>query len=121
MTLKIQIIVITIAVLAILVTIYLIKKERLGLRIAMPWLLVFVLIILNAAVPSIMVWISNLIGIYAPVNMVIFFGGIFVMLIIYSLTMSVFSNRKKIRDLVQKVAIMEEEMKKQQESETSCK
>ena len=116
MTLKIQIIVIAVAALAILFTILLIKKERLGLKIAMPWLVVFILIIIFAAIPSFMDWLSDLIGIYAPVNMVLFLAGIFLMIIIYSLTMSVFSNRKKIRDLVQKVAYLEERMNKKEAS-----
>lgn len=112
MSLKIQIIVIAVAALAIIMSFVLIKKERLGLRIAMPWLLVFVLIIIFAAIPSFMDWLANLIGIYSPVNMVLFLAGIFLMLILYSLMMTVFSNRKKIRDLVQKVAYLEEQMKK---------
>ncbi len=117
MTLRLQIIVIAVAVLAIVFTIYLIKKDRLGLRIAMPWLIVFVLIIVFAAAPSLMDWFSHLIGIYAPVNMVLFLAGIFLMIIIYSLTMSVFSNRKKTRDLIQKVAYLESLLKKENESE----
>lgn len=112
MTLKIQIIVIAVALLAMLFTFLLIKKERLGLRIAMPWLIVFVLIILLAAIPSLMDWLANLIGVYAPLNMVLFLAGIFLMIIIYSLTISVFSTRKKTRDLIQKVAYLEEQLKK---------
>ena len=117
MSLKLQIIVIAVAVLAIVFTIILIKKERLGLRIAMPWLVVFILIIIFAAIPSLMDWLSGLIGIYAPVNMVLFLAGIFLMIIIYSLTMSVFSDKKKIRDLIQKVAYLEEQINKKNESE----
>lgn len=117
MTLRLQIIVITIAVLAIIFSIALIKKEKLGLKIAMPWLIVFVLIIVFAAIPAIMDWFSDLIGIYAPVNMVLFLAGIFLMIIIYSLTMTAFSNRKKIRDLVQKVAYLESQMKQESASE----
>ena len=112
MSLRLEIIVIVVAVMAIIFTIALIKKERLGLRIAMPWLVVFVLIILFAAIPGLMEWLSGALGIYAPVNMVLFLAGIFLMIIIYSLTMAVFANRKKIRDLVQKVAYLEEQIKK---------
>ncbi len=117
MTLKIQIIVIAVAVLAIVFTTVLIKKDRLGLKIAMPWLVVFVLIIIFAAIPALMDWFSNLIGIYDPVNMVLFLAGIFLMIIIYSLTMSVFSTKKKIRDLIQKVAYLESQIKKEKENE----
>ena len=121
MSLKIQIIVIAVAALAILFTIVLIKKGRLGLRITMPWLIVFVLIILFAAIPSFMDWLAGLIGIYAPVNMVLFLAGIFLMIIIYSLTMSVFSNRKKIRDLTQKVAYLEEKMSRETNADNEAK
>ena len=117
MTLRIQLIVIAVAVLAIVFTIVLIKKDRLGLKIAMPWLVVFILIILFAAAPPLMDWFSDLIGIYAPLNMILFLAGIFLMIIIYSLTMSVFSNKKKIRDLIQKVAYLEEQIQKKSESE----
>ena len=117
MTLRIQIIVIAVAVLAIVFTIVLIRKDRLGLRIAMPWLVVFVLIILFAAIPPFMDWFSGLIGIYAPLNMVLFLAGIFLMIIIYSLTMSVFSDKKKIRDLIQKVAYLEEQVNKKNKSD----
>ena len=117
MTLKIQIIVIAVAMLAIVFTTVLIKKDRLGLKIALPWLIVFVLIIIFAAIPDLMDWFSNLIGIYDPVNMVLFIAGIFLMIIIYSLTMSVFSTKKKIRDLIQKVAYLESQMKKENENE----
>lgn len=117
MTLRLQIIVIVVAVLAIVFTIALIKKDRLGLRIAMPWLVVFVLIIIVAAIPSLLDWISGVIGIYAPANMVLLLTGIFLMIIIYSLTMAVFSNRKKLRDLIQKVAYLESQLKKENDSE----
>ncbi len=118
MSLRIQIIVIAVAAIALIFTIVMIKKERLGLRIAMPWIVVFILIILFAAIPSFMEWLSGLIGIYAPVNMVLFLAGIFLMIIIYSLMMTVFENRKKIRDLIQKVAYLEERIKREESSET---
>lgn len=111
MTLRIQIIVISVAVIALIVTLILIKKEKLGIRIALPWLIVFVVIIIFAAIPSFMDKVAELIGIYSPVNMVLFLAGIFLMLIIYSLTIAIFTNRKKLRELTQKMAYLEEKMK----------
>jgi len=112
MTLRTQIIVIAIAVLAIVLTFILIKKGLLGLKITMPWLIVFVIVIVFAAAPTLMDKLSHLIGIYDPVNMVFFLGIIFLMLIIYSLTVSVYTNRQKTRDLIQKVAYLEEKLEK---------
>lgn len=110
MTLKLQILVIVIALLAIAFTFMLIKKGKLGFKISLPWLIVFVLIIIFAAIPALMDWISDVLGIYSPVNMIFFLAVLFLMLIIYSLTVTVFVNNKKTRELVQKVAYLEEKL-----------
>ena len=52
--------------------------------------------------------LSHLIGIYDPVNMIFLLSIIFLMLIIYSLTVAVYDNRKKTRDLIQKVAYLDD-------------
>lgn len=110
MTLKLQILVIAIAVLAIIFTFVLIRKGKLGFKISIPWLIVFVLIIIFAAIPPIMDWFSSILGIFSPVNMVFFLAVVFLMLIIYSLTVTVFASNKKTRDLIQKVAYLEEKL-----------
>ena len=110
MTLRIQIVVIALAVLAILVTFILIRKGKLGLKITLPWLIAFILVIIFAAIPKLMDKAADLIGIYDPVNMIFFLAIVFMSLIIYSLTFSVFENRQKIRDLIQKVAYLEEKL-----------
>ena len=110
MTLKLQIVVIVIAVLAIVMTLVLIRKGKLGLKISLPWLIVFVLVIIFAAIPTLMDKAAHLLGIYDPVNMIFFVAVVFLMLIIYSLTFSVYENRQKTRDLIQKVAYLEEKL-----------
>lgn len=117
MTLKIQIIVIAVALLAVIVSLILIKKDKLGLKIAMPWLIVLVIIIIFALAPVLLDKLADLLGVYDPLNMVLFLAGIFIMLIIYSLTITVYSNRKKIRELVQKLAYLEEKLKPKEEQD----
>ncbi|MBO7729833.1 MAG: DUF2304 domain-containing protein [Lachnospiraceae bacterium] len=118
MTLRIQIVVIAIAVLAIILTFVLIKKGLLGLKITLPWMIVFVLVILFAAIPHLMEKVSHLFGIYDPVNMVFFLGIVFLVMVIYSLTVSIYTNRQKTRDLIQKVAYLEEKLEQKQEQES---
>ncbi len=115
MTLRISISLIAVAALALIFTIVMIKKGKLGIKISLPWLVVYVLIILFAAIPSFMDWLAHLIGIYAPINMILFLAAIFLMLILYSLMMTVFSNRKKLRELAQKMAYLEEKLKEKEE------
>ena len=110
MTLRIQLVVIAIAVLAFILTFVLIRKGLLGLKITLPWMIVFVLVLLFAAIPGLMEKVSHLFGIYDPVNMVFFLAIVFLGLVIYSLTVSVYTNRQKTRDLIQKVAYLEEKL-----------
>ena len=98
MTLRIQLVVIAIAVIAFILTFVLIRKGMLGLKITLPWMIVFALVILFAAIPSLMNKAANLFGIYDPLNMVFFFSIVFLVLVIYSLTVSDNSNRQKTRD-----------------------
>ena len=117
MTLRIQIVAIAIAVLAIILTFVLIRKGKLGLKISLPWLIVFVLVIIFAAIPKLMDKAAHLLGIYDPVNMIFFVAVVFLMLIIYSLTFSVYENRQKTRDLIQKVAYLEEKLGQKQDDQ----
>lgn len=117
MTLKIQIVIIAIALLAIVMTFYFIKKGKLGLKIVMPWLVVFLLILIFAAIPKFMDWVASVIGIYDPVNMVFFLAVIFLSLIIYGLTMSLYETKKMTRDVIQKVAYLEEKLKQKNNDE----
>lgn len=110
MTLRIQLVVIAIAVLAFILTFILIRKGLLGLKITLPWMIVFILVILFAAIPGLMEKVSHLFGIYDPVNMIFFLAIVFLVLVIYSLTVSVYTNRQKTRDLIQKVAYLEEKL-----------
>jgi len=111
MTLRIQIVVIAVAALAIICTFVLIRKAMLGLKIMVPWFIVFILIIIFAAIPSFMEWVAHLLGIYDPVNMILFLAIVFLMIIIYSLTVALYDNHKRMRTLIQKVAYLEDEIK----------
>jgi len=110
MTLEIQIVVIVITILAALLTFFLIRKGKLGLKISMPWLIVFLFILIFAIFPKLMDGLAFLLGIYDPLNMIFFLAIIFLMLIIYSLTMTVFANNKKTRDIIQKLGCLEEKL-----------
>ena len=50
--------------------------------------------------------------------MVFFLGIVFLVMVIYSLTVSIYTNRQKTRDLIQKVAYLEEKLEQKQEQES---
>ncbi|MCF0142801.1 MAG: DUF2304 domain-containing protein [Parasporobacterium sp.] len=117
MTLKIQLIIIIISLIAIISTIILIRKGKMGVRIAIPWLVVFAFIILFAAIPTLMDWLAEVVGIHTPVSMALMMGIMFMGLVIYSLTITVYDNVKKTRALIQKVAVLEKELKEKNAGE----
>ncbi len=117
MTLKIQIVIIAIALLAIVMTFVFIKKGKLGLKIIMPWLIVFLLVLIFALIPKFMNWAAGVIGIYDPVNMVFFLAIIFLSFVIYGLTMSLYATKKQTRDIIQKMAYLEEKIKQKSDVE----
>ena len=55
---------------------------------------------------------AKLLGIATPVNMVFFVGFCFSLIIIFGLTMAVSKMSQQIKDLSQKIALMEKEREK---------
>ena len=77
MTVKIQVIIAIIVIIALSVIVNMIRKKRLELRYALAWLIVGVGTLVLDCFPKLIIWISDLVGIAAPVNMLFFFGFCF--------------------------------------------
>ena len=74
MSLKIQIIVAIVLVLALASIINMVRKEALDIRFALSWLSVGIIVLIFDIFPSAMDWLVHLLGIELPVNMMFFFG-----------------------------------------------
>lgn len=122
MTLKLQI-VIGLAILVVFaVLINMIRRRSLELKYAMSWLLVLFALFVFDCAPSLLIVVSNFLGIYAPVNMIFFLGFCFSLLIIFSLTVALSRLSNSVRTLDQIVALnekrleeLEKELKKEKE------
>ncbi|MEG1137034.1 MAG: DUF2304 domain-containing protein [Lachnospiraceae bacterium] len=112
MNIKIQIIIAFAMVLAISIVVNMIRKKQLELRYALVWLMVGVSILVLDCFPGFFAWISYLVGIADPVNMLFFFGFCFSLIIIFILTVAVSRMSIRIKKLAQELALLEKQQEK---------
>ena len=111
MDIRIQIFVIIFVVLAMTAIIVMIRNRALELRYALIWLLAGLAIFILTLFPGITLWISGLIGVLEPINMLFFLGFIFSLAIIFTLTVALSRSSKKIKNLTQAMGSMEERLR----------
>ena len=102
-------------ILVLLLFIYLIHKMRskkVDIRYILPWLVLDFMLLLAVAFPGMINRICNLLGIQTPSNMVFFFGIIFLLFIVFSLTITVSKLNSEIKELTQKIALNEAQKEK---------
>lgn len=113
---RIQIIVAIVIVLALCVIVNMIRRKALELRYALTWLGVGVVVLILDLFPGLMAYLSKLMGIALPSNMLFFLGFCFSLAIIFGLTIAVSRMSNRINDLTQEMALYmkrEEEWKKE--------
>ena len=113
MSLKIQIIVAALVVLALLFIAIMVRKETLDIRFALSWLTVGGVVLVLDLFPGIMNYLVHLLGIELPVNMMFFFGFCFTLLLLFSLTVKVSRQAEQLKRLTQEIALLEERMENQ--------
>ncbi len=110
MTLKIQIVIVAVILIALIYIINLIRKNKLDIKYALSWIIVGVIIIIFTCFPAIMISVSKFLGIVSPINMIFFLGFCFSLLILFSLTVALSINSKRVKNLNQKMALLEKEI-----------
>lgn len=110
MTLQLRIIIFVLLLLALIMFFHRIKNQKLALQYSLSWLMLLVFILLVVIFPKLLNYASELLGIELPINMVFFFGFIFTLLIVYNLTVAISKMSNEIKDLTQKIALMEKEL-----------
>lgn len=85
-----------------------VKYRRLELRYTLSWLILDTALLLLSIFPAILNYVSKALGIYNPMNMLFFFGFIFSLIVIYTLTVAVSKMSEEIKKLSQHLAILQE-------------
>lgn len=113
---RIQIIAIIVLVLAFALLVVQIKKKKLDLKYSLAWMLLDIVLIILAAFPKFIMFIAKGLGIETPSNLVFFCGFIFSLIIIYVLTAAISKMADNIRCLTQKIALLEKELKEEEQN-----
>lgn len=95
----------------IIFILHLVAKERVNIKYAIVWLLMFIIIIVFTLIPGCLAFFTNLLGFQTPSNMVLTI--MIAVLVIINITNTVINSDqdKKIRLLVQEVSILKNKIK----------
>ena len=118
MTIKLRILVLIAMVLFILYILRSVRKKKINYRFGILWLVIAVAVGAMAALPDFLMWVSQLLGIAAPVNMLFFLGFVLVVGIILELSASVSRLNDEVRDLTQRLALYEHDSVEGQSEES---
>ena len=89
----------------------LLKYKEISLKYTLLWLLSGLLLVLLVVFPSILTWLSNVLGFQSNMNGLMVMGVAFIIMIIMSLTSIVSKQSNKIRNLVQYTALLEKRIR----------
>ena len=121
MNIRIQIIIAVLIIIALIVIINMIRKKALELRYSLAWLAVGAGVLILDLFPGFMEWLSDLMGIASPVNMLFFLGFCFSLIIIFILTIAISRMSVRIKNLAQELALLDKkyntELKQHREME----
>lgn len=111
MELRLQVIIGIGSVLVLLYILNMLKREQLDIKYALSWIFADICIMFFCVFPKAIDFIAGVLGVAEPINVIFFLGIIFLGIIALSLTIAQSRNSKKLKDLVQKIALMEKEGK----------
>ena len=107
MSIYLRICLVVISMLSMLNIMKRVRRYKLQIEYSIFWIVFSVLLIIIAIFPKIMFWMSELLGIQSPANMV-FLLVIFILFIkTFNLTLEISRLQYKMQELVQKIALDE--------------
>lgn len=110
MSLRLQLGIIFVMLVVAGIIVHFLRRKRIDFRYALAWLFVDIIIIILALFPHAMIWLSGILGVASPVNMVLFVGMCLALVVIFSLSMTVSRLADKVRKLSQEIAIIRKDM-----------
>lgn len=114
MTLRLQLILGIVLILAFVMLVNMIRKKSLELKYALSWLIVIFALFLLDCFPVLLDEAARFLGIFSPVNMIFFLGFCFSLVIIFVLTIALSRTSNRVRALAQHIALNSKELEKLQ-------
>ena len=106
-----QIFLIICLILFFIIIINFIAKKRLNLKYSLVWLLADIVMLIVTIFPQIVDIVGSFIGIASPVNTIFLFGGMFIILIVLTLTFIVSHMNNRIYSMTQSIALLEKRIR----------
>ena len=107
---KIQIFFAIIVLIFFIIIVNLLRTKKLNLKYTLLWLFATIILLIVSLLPEIMYIISDIVGIKTPINIALILAGIFIVLILISITSIVSELNLKLRRLVQEVALLKKQI-----------
>lgn len=117
MTLRLQIIIAAALILLLLIIGGAVRAKRLEFRFSLPWLLLLIVLLIMDIFPGIVDWMTQLLGIELPINMLTFCGLAFAFVLIFSLTTAISRLNERQKKLVQEIALLKKKLDERTEEE----
>ena len=118
MSLALQIVLLVLVVISLLAIIHLLRKGKLSLKYSLIWIFSSIILLIMIIFPQLSIQVSKWIGVEAPSNFIFMLEGIFVLVILISLTLIVSNQTSRLTRLTQAVAILERRIRDLEEKNT---
>lgn len=119
MSLTLRVFIIVCCLFLLVYVIHMVKHEKLMLRYSLFWLALAVVISVLAVFPRPLFALAELFGFYASSNLVFFAGMLFLLVIALSLASAVSKQAICIKNLTQRIALLEHELESSSDEEAS--
>ncbi len=88
----------------------LLRRKSLNLKYSLLWLGIAAILVLMVAFPEAVSFLAQLIGVVSPINAIFLMFIAFILLLIISLTAIVSGQQRKIKTLIQNMAILQKQV-----------
>lgn len=109
MTLKAQVLICIVLIIALIAIVNMVRKRSLELKYVLVWICADIILFIFTLFPSTMGDVAAFFGIYSPVNMIFFMGFVLSLVIIFTLTVALSRVTARVRKLAQMIALQDEE------------
>lgn len=110
MTHRLQVILAAALIVAVILLINQVRKEKLDIKYALPWLTLVAGLLIIDVFPGITAWLAGVMGITLPINMLMLLGLAFAVIIIFMLTTMLAKEVEKQKQLIQEVGILRKQV-----------
>ncbi|MBE6047338.1 MAG: DUF2304 domain-containing protein [Clostridium sp.] len=95
----------------LVVIVHLLRRKKLNLKYTLLWLFTAIVLLVVIIFPSLMIYISRMLGIVTPINSALVLAGMFIIVILIMLTSIVSEQNRKQRILIQEVAMLDKKLR----------